>query len=153
MRTALVLVLLAVLGARAAADCDPKAAPIFTRDTTPLKAGGPGHTQALVIRASGAWTRTGDDAGKGCLSAARKALVEAALANATFKTNPKARRCRVVPFSHVVYAAPARKLTIAHDEPCGEPFDEATSTAIACADAAVDDKASDDEVKRSCTAP
>jgi hypothetical protein len=150
MRTALVLALCAGLGARAAADCDPKAAPIFTRDEKPLKPGGPGKTQGLEIRASGAWSRTGDTTGAGCLSDARKALVTAALAKADFKPNPKARRCRVAPFTHVVYAAPAKKLTIAHDEPCGEPFDAATSSLIACADAAVDAAVSDDDLAKVC---
>ena len=152
MRTLFVCALLAVTAARAAADCDPKVTKqLYVKAERPIKvAANAPAPPSLTILTSGAWTRTGDAAGTGCLTDARKKLVTDAVAAAQFKTNTKAKRCRVAAMKHVVYAAPDRKLHVEHDEPCGVPFDPATSAMIACADAVVDSKVADDDAAKIC---
>jgi hypothetical protein len=144
MRSLFVCALLALTAARAAADCDPKAKPIYKSARTELRGKG---VEALSISASGAWTH---DADHGCLTPARLKLVEAAIAAATFTTNDKAKRCRVAPMKHAVYEAPGRKLKVEHDEPCGVPFDATTTTLIACADAATNAAISDGDTAATC---
>lgn len=153
MRTLFVCTLLALTAARSAADCDPKAKQLYARAERPLKpAAGAAAPPAFTILTSGLWTRTGGTSpGQGCLTDARRKLVDAAVAAAAFKSNPKAKRCRIAPMTHVVYAAPSRKLHVEHDEPCGVPFDATTSAMIACADAVVDASVSDADATKACT--
>jgi hypothetical protein len=144
MRTVFVCVVLAVTAARAAADC-AEGNPIYTHKKAELHRKG---VHGSSIGASGSWV---NDGGHGCLSPARLKLVEDAIAAAKFERNDKARRCRVAAVWHVTVAAPARKKSIEHDEPCGVPFDAATSAMIACADAVVDASVSDDDATKACT--
>ncbi|HTJ46186.1 MAG TPA: hypothetical protein VL463_28975 [Kofleriaceae bacterium] len=144
----------------AAADCDDKAKAVYSRDEQPLGTANPARTQTFTIRASGAWTRHTEravpgspakiDDEHGCLAAPRMKLVDGAVAKAQWKTVKAVRKCRVAPFSHVVYAAPAKKKSIAHDEPCGDPFDAGTATLISCAEASIDPALKDDDVEHAC---
>lgn len=166
MRGLFVLMLVCTASARAAADCDAKAKPVFTRDEAPIAAptaAAPARTQTLVIRASGAWTRTTvrlvpgapprNDVEQGCMPAARTKLLDAALARAKFQLDPTGKRCKLAPYAHVVFAAPARKRSVAHDEPCGVRVDAATAVLIDCARMVIDPTASDDDLARACPAP
>lgn len=166
MRGVFVLVLVCAAGARAAADCDAKAKPVYTRVETPLAAptaAAPARTQSLVIRASGEWTRTTvrvipgapprSDVEQGCVPAARRKILDAALAKAKFALSPTGKRCTIAPSAHVVFAAPARKRSVAHDEPCGVRFDDATAVLIDCARMVIDPAATDDDLSRACPAP
>ena len=155
MRTLFVCALLALTAARAAADCDPKdTRQLYVKAERGMKPQSDAPPPpSLAILTSGAWTRAGQGGGsdtKGCLSDARKKMIDAAVTAAQFKTNTKAKRCRVAPTKHVVYAAPQRKLHVEHDEPCGVPFDPATAAMIACADAVVDAKVADDAAAKTC---
>ena len=153
-----------IMGARSAsADCDDKAKVVYSRDERPIGTPAPGataRTQTFEIRAGGAWTRHTErtvagappkiDDEKGCLPAPRAALLDGVIAKAKWKTVKPARKCRVAPFSHVTYASPAKKKSIAHDEPCGDPFDPGTANAIACAEAVIDATLPEADVAHAC---
>ena len=160
------MLVILVLGVsmRAAADCPAGTGkPVFTRDEQPLRPPAQGtvaRAQAIVIEATGRWTRTTTrttvgapakvDDEHGCLSDVRKKALDGAIARARLVLDPKAKTCHVAPTSHVIYAAPRRGKQVEHDEPCGVSLDVSTGYLVACVNAALDHDATDEYVGRMC---
>lgn len=165
VRTLFVIAALAGAASTAAGDAGscPAGKPVFRRDESsllPPTKDRPARTQTFTIEATGRWTRHTTrtligapavvDDEHGCLDDLRKKALDGALARATLALDPTGKTCHVAPTAHVVYAAPARKKKLEHDEPCGVPFDRSTAYLAACATAVVDHDATDDYVGRMC---